>query len=241
MHFHSCLQTNFYLIRSGCFEESQCFASAASDGTVAISHCLEEGSWGITDENNQIMLFQKCIGLGTIKSGNERYLACCLRGGTIYLVPVVVEGTDRKDIIMYATPVDSADSGAVRYVHNFTAGVAQVKSWQDKRDKDGSSSMKCVAMIGWSGGKIDVYEMNTVNTRCNLMLDKLTERGTLTKFVEMIRNMDETHHQLQSSLLWKQAWDECMKTNEVEAVVRNLNDGAFEGTRLLILSLTNGA
>ena len=67
------------------------------------------------------------------------------------------------------------------------------------------------------------------------------EGGTLTKFVEMIRNMDETHHQLQSSLLWKQAWDECMKTNEVEAVVRNLNDGAFEGTRSLILSLTNGA
>lgn len=189
------------------------------------------------------MLSQKSIGLGTIKSENERYIACCLRGGTIYLVPVV-EGIDpRKDIMMYATPVDSADCGAVRYVHNFIAGLAQVKPWQGKREEDNSSSMKCAAMIGWSGGKIDVYEMNTAETNDNCLLNKLTERGTTSKMVEMIMNMDESHHQLKSSL-WKQAWDECMKANEVETVasrVRNLNDETFKGTRSLILSLVNGA
>ncbi|KAK1741615.1 hypothetical protein QTG54_007188 [Skeletonema marinoi] len=224
-----------------CFEESQkCFASATSDGTVSISHCLEEGSWGITDENNQIMLFQQCIGLGTIESGNERYLACCLRGGTIYLVPVAEGNNPRKDIVMYATPVDSADCGAVRYIQNFAAGLTQVKSWQEDDD---SSSMKYAAMIGWSGGKIDVYELNAEETRENLLLDILAERGTLSNFVKMLMNMDKRHNQLESSTLWKQAWDECTKANEVESVVnriRNPNDDTFEGTRLLILSLMNG-
>lgn len=161
----------------------------------------------------------------------------------MYLVPVV-EGIDpRKDIIMYATPVDSADCGAVRYAHNFIAGLAQVKPWQGKREEENSSSMKCAAMIGWSGGLIDVYEMNTVETRDNLLLDKLAERGTLSKFVETIMNMEEGHHQLQSSPVWKQAWDECMKANEGENVenrIRNPNDDTFEGTRSLILSLMNG-
>lgn len=185
------------------------------------------------------MLFQQCIGLGTIKSGNERYVACSLRGGTIYLVPVV-EGTHpRKDIVMYTTPVDLADCGAVRYVQNFAAGLAQVTSWQDD---DNSSSMKCVALIGWSGGKIDVHEMKTEELGDNTLLDKLTERGTLSKFVEMIMAMDENHNQLKSSKLWKQAWDECTKANEVDLaaeMIRNPNDQAFEGTRLLLLSLMN--
>jgi len=185
------------------------------------------------------MLFQQCIGLGTIKSGNERHVACCLRGGTIYLVPVV-EGTDpRKDIVMYATPVDLADCGAVRYVQNFAAGLAQVTSWQDD---DNSSSMKCAALIGWPGGKIDVYEMNTEEPGNNMLLDNLAERGTLSKFVKMLMTMDENHSQLESSTLWKQAWDECTKANEVDSAadrIRNPNDHTFEGTRLLLLSLMN--
>ena len=186
------------------------------------------------------MLFQQCIGLGTIESGNERYLACCLRGGTIYLVPVVEGNNPRKDIVMYATPVDSADCGAVRYIQNFAAGLAQVKSWQEDDD---SSSMKYAAMIGWSGGKIDVYELNAEETRENMLLDKLAERGTLSNFVKVLMNMEKSHNLLESSTLWKQAWDECTQANEVESVVnriRNPNDDTFEGTRLLVLSLMNG-
>lgn len=222
----------------GCFEESQqCFASATSDGTVAISHCIEEGTWGITDENNQIMLFQQCIGLGTIKSGNERYIACCLRGGTMYLVPVV-EGTDpKKDIVVYATPVDLADCGAVRYVQKFAAGMAKVTSWQDD---DNSSDMKCAALIGWSGGKIDVYEMKREEPGDNTLLEKVAEGGALSKFVETIMAMDENHIQLKSSAMWKKAWDECTNANEADSTadkIRNPNDHAFEGTRSLLLSL----
>ena len=157
----------------------------------------------------------------------------------MYLVPVV-EGTDpRKDIVMYTTPVDSADCGAIRYVHTFAAGLTEVKSWQED---DSSSIMKCVAMVGWSGGKIDVYEMNTEEPRDNLLLEKLAERGTLTKFVEMIMSMDENHKKLESSPLWKQARDECIKANEVENVIgsiRNPNDCTCEGARLLLFSLLN--
>ncbi len=155
----------------------------------------------------------------------------------MYLVPVV-EGTDpRKDIVMYATPVDLADCGAVRYVQNFAAGMAQVTSWQDD---DNSSSMKCAALIGWSGGKIDVYEMKREEPGDNTLLDKLAERGALSKFVEMMMTMDKNHNQLKSSKLWKQAWDECTNADEVDFAadrIRNPNDHTFEGMRSLLLSL----
>ena len=198
---------------------------------------MGDGLWGITDENNQIMLSQKCIGIGSIVSGNDRYIACCLRGGTIYLVPVVEGKDSRKEIVIYATPVDSRDIGAIRYVHNFSAGLAQVKT---ENETDKLSKKKVVAMIGWSGGKIDVYELPTFESKGNLLLDKLAEKGNLSKIVELLRNIKPSP--VQKSALWNQAWSECKEDNDVEVVANkivNPQDDAFGGTRLLISSLMN--
>ena len=158
----------------------------------------------------------------------------------MYLVPVVESSKSKKDIVMYATPVDSTDFGTVRYVHNFSAGLAQVKPWKDKKGEDISFNMKCTALVGWSGGKIDVYEMDVGERRENLLLEKIAERGTLSKVVETMLKMDESHHQLQSSALWKQAWEECKQMNEVETIVKSIrtpNDCSFEGMRSLLISL----
>ena len=61
-----------------CFEcpDKSCFASACSDGTVAISHYEpNSGSWGVMGEDNQVMLCQRCIGMGCITSEETRYVA----------------------------------------------------------------------------------------------------------------------------------------------------------------------
>ncbi|KAL9188557.1 hypothetical protein ACHAXT_006935 [Thalassiosira profunda] len=154
-----------------CFEGSRpCFASASSDGTVAISHCSpEDGSWGVMQANNQLMFFERCIGLAAVDGGG-RYVACCLRGGTIYLVPVVEPGTattDQNEIAMLSVPVDpdGEDDGLERFVQNFTAGTALVGNWKDplSRERYRASdkvSARVVAMVGWPGGNIDVYAIN---------------------------------------------------------------------------------
>jgi hypothetical protein len=153
------------------------------------------------------------------------------------MVPVVESSKSRKDIVMFATPVDSTDFGAVRCVQNFAAGVVQVKELKDRSREESSSSMKSTALVGWSGGRIDVYEINVGQERDNLLLEKIAERGTLSKVVEMMMKMDKSHPQLQSSALWKQAWDECQNANEVETVVssvRNPNDDSFEAMSSLL-------
>lgn len=231
-------------ITLGCFGEPQtCFASAASDGTVAISHCSEDGSWGVTDENNQVLFCHKVVGIGTIANGQERYLACCLRGGTMYLLPVAENSKSRKDIIMYATPVDPTDFGTVRYVHGFAAGMAQVKPWNNIKDDKSGYNTKCTAMVAWSGGKMDVYELDTGESRDDhLLLQKFAEKGTISKIVEMMLTMEEDHRHLQtSSALWKQAWEECKQAKEDEGtIVKSImsqNDDNFEGMRSLLLHL----
>ena len=149
----------------GCFEgPDQCFVSACSDGTVSISHCntLVE-PWGVMNEDNQLMLFQRCIGLGTfdtsLSSNNDltrRYVVCCLRGGTMYMVPVVEKDNTNNDTIMFTIPVDDGDDSLVRLVQSFTAGMAKVKRWKSSEDTETS---KDVALVGWQGGIIDVYEL----------------------------------------------------------------------------------
>lgn len=151
-------------ILEGCFEgPDPCFVSACSDGTVSISHCntLVE-PWGVLNEDNQLMFCQRCIGLGTfdasLPSNNDlsgRYVVCCLRGGTMYMVPVVEEDSTNNDIIMFTIPVDDGDDGdLVRLVHSFSAGMARVRRWKSSED-----TSKDVALVGWQGGIIDVYEL----------------------------------------------------------------------------------
>lgn len=146
----------------GCFEgHDPCFASAASDGTVAVSHAhTEDGSWGVIDEDNQIMLFERCIGLGTLDFEDDlpskfsldgslfrvgRYVACCFRAGTILLLPVAKkvsmtqkETTTGNGLIMFAAPVapNGDDDEVVHYVHSFTAGMFQVMHWNARLGKE---------------------------------------------------------------------------------------------------------
>jgi len=71
------------------------------------------------------------------------------------MVPVVEEDSTNNDIIMFTIPVDDGDDGdLVRLVHSFSAGMARVRRWKSSED-----TSKDVALVGWQGGIIDVYEL----------------------------------------------------------------------------------
>jgi len=75
----------------------------------------------------------------------------------MYMVPVVEGDSTNKDIIMFTIPADDGDDGdLVRLVHSFSAGMAKVKRWKSSEDTETS---KDVALVGWQGGIIDVYEL----------------------------------------------------------------------------------
>jgi hypothetical protein len=142
------------------------------------------------DEDNQIMLFQRCIGMGALDfddclpwsyslneslNGRGRYVACCLRAGTIFLVPVakneiIKETTRGNDLIMFMVPVtpNGDDDGVVHFVQSFTAGISQVMYSNAGLRKENVNSMrimmefvmKPIAVVGYPGGVLDVYEID---------------------------------------------------------------------------------
>ena len=76
----------------------------------------------------------------------------------MYMVPVVEGDSTNHDIIMFTIPVDDGDDGdLVRLVHSFSAGMAKVKRW--KSCSEDTETSKDVALVGWQGGIIDVYEL----------------------------------------------------------------------------------
>mmetsp|Transcript_21338 Transcript_21338/g.45095 ORF Transcript_21338/g.45095 Transcript_21338/m.45095 type:complete len:272 (+) Transcript_21338:1770-2585(+) len=250
----------------GCFEESDsCFASASSDGTVAISHYHpKHGSWGVMEEDNQIMLFQRCIGVGTFDYSNicpfksrldetvaKRYIACCLRGGTIYLIPVKEpSASGHNDITMLAAPLepDGDDDGVVRFAQNFTAGMAQVLSWTNQVLIDttkmigniSDSTKKSVAMVGWPGGNVDVYEVNPAQSRdTSILVGELVDSGVVTKLVERLLEVDKSHP-LITSELWRKVWHECDRVKNVDAILKGIKSTSrdFSAMRSMLLNLT---
>lgn len=233
---------------------TQCFAFAASDGTVAISHVNSDGSWGIHNSYNQIMLPQRCIGLGTIEHGpqnNIRHLCCCLRGGTIFVLPVnehvgSLSTFRHDDLTMYVVPFDPSgeDDGLVRFVQNFASGVVHVTPWDDiSRNAEHATNLddRPVALVGWNGGVIDVYEIScTVYDHDDDLFQQLIDKGLIVDLVEKLLVVNRNHPIISSSL-WRKAWDECNNQNKnINSILKGIKDAStsnFTSTRELIMSL----
>ena len=132
------------------------------------------------------MLFQRCIGMGALdfdyylpSSYSLNYVACCLRAGSILLVPVSknetlteTRTTRENDLIMFTVPVapNGDDDGAVHFVQSFTAGISQVMYSNAGLRKENVNSMrnmmefvmKPIAVVGYPGGVLDVYDISQV-------------------------------------------------------------------------------
>lgn len=232
-------------INVGNFSEGiPCFAFAASDGTVAVPHLNLDGSWGIHHDYNQIMLPHRCIGMGAICCESSNMLCCCSRGGTIYLMPVIDDRRNMSSlfshqITKHVVPTDSSgeDDGIVRYVQNFASGIVHVTPWEDPIRNDISS--KSVALVGWNGGTIEVYEVSSAgNGHCKALCEQIINRGG-AELVEKLLVVNKSHP-LISSALWCQAWDECNQTKNLSSVLEGIKDvsiGDFASTRALLMSL----
>lgn len=137
-----------------CFEGET--AIACHDGTVGVFHNDSNGL-GICHPDNQVLLFERCIGLGVIKD-MEEYLVCCLGGGTIYLLPISTASEPAKssEILRLAIPIESdEDTSTIRFIQCFAAGTSHVASM----GVNPSCEKKHIALLGWAGGVVDVHEI----------------------------------------------------------------------------------
>jgi hypothetical protein len=205
-------------LSGGCSTAAAC-AFGLADGTVGIatasmrpsSRDTDEGeavSWGIARRSDQLLLSYPAIGLGTVTlrsppsgsaaSSEAHYLACCLRGGTVYLVdllPTLGDSDDslpRRQLKVIAYPKDlDVDSSAVQQVQGFVAANINSRgAW--------CAESVPVLVYAWPGGILDVYACELqARTGCpRRLLEQLVENGSAQLLRELL--MESTDESLAS-------------------------------------------
>jgi hypothetical protein len=202
----------------------------------------DDGSWGIVNDFNQILLPQRCIGIGAIESttsNKARHVCCCLRGGTLYVVPVMEHGKKPQEepLTMFVAALDASgdDDGLVRYVQNFASGVVQLTCWQWPKQ----ASLNPVALVGWNGGRIDVYDVSPIEHAFDSALCGHLLANGGSALIEKLLIVSRSHP-LISSALWRDAWVECNKRKDLDSILKGVKDESttdFASTRALLMSL----
>ena len=223
--------------------------AALADGTVVIlsasSSTATDGEleWGIRLHRDQLLLSYPAIGMGIMDysiPGSKKkvpHMVCCLRGGTTYLVPTVVEqGQDEtpKDIIsvvMYPHDIDSDIE--FQRLQFFSAGeIAMLGGRLNRRFKQ----ERIPALIyAWPGGIIDVYAaelLQETGTATGLLLQELVSNGS----VELLRKHLSGSRQCPPK--WKSAQEEIQAWSPIAPLsLSDLSSNHLRAFRCVLLSL----
>lgn len=178
-------------------------------------------------------------------------MCCCLRGGTIFIVPVTEHignsSQITQEIMMLVAPVDSSGSedGIIRYVQSFGSGMVHVNDWEARSKIHNTNTFdkttsKAMFFIGWSGGTVDAYDIYpTESDQDEVFFEQLTCKDLVIRLIEklLLVNRDDP---LISSSLWRKAWDECNKQKDLRIIMKGIKNRLtddFTSTRALLMSL----
>lgn len=216
---HHFLTAHYGLLFSGPLVGAETFANAAialSDGTIAAITATEVNgdlSWGIARDFDQNLLSYPCIGCAPLlyNSGKQRsrmpYLACSLRGGSTYLIPLASSEQrnleDTSDILFFSLP-HCDEVRTPQYLQGFTAG---------NYCSTGSSKLSIpIFVYVWPGGVVDVYTPYVLGGRsCRSFStprdSAIFADGSVKPLLELLKSLKKTDTLLQNQL-WKDAWSE---------------------------------
>jgi hypothetical protein len=236
---------------------------ALADGTIALLSATTQGDdklrWGIANDYNQLLLPYPAIGCAPLNweaSLREPYIphvACCLRGGTTYLIPFF--SPDETDNTLPVTTFSLDVETQARHVVGFTAGnlimtPPKASSDQLKNSFNSTTTSRTtpVLVYGYAGGVIDIYSCELQNAMpCRPMithrerstLEELVSNGSIQLLAELLGSLEERDSLLAQSA-WKQAWIERNALSE-STTVTDLLLANLAGTRTLLLQLSENS
>jgi hypothetical protein len=200
------------------------FAAALSDGTIAVMHAtFADGSlrWGVN--GSQIALSFPAIGIASVTFSTGSHVACCLRSGTVYLVP-----ENDTPVAAILAPVERESS--TQYLQGFHAGNMLVKGITSYSDLP-------VFVYSGAGGILQVYSCVLLSqTEKDSVLRELVENGSVTllrDFLCSLRGEDP----LLIMDLWNLARDEFLHANDTPTFSM-LSSASFANTRRLLIELS---
>jgi hypothetical protein len=179
-------------------------AAALADGTVLVlsAHLSEEKSlvWGVSSLSDQLVLSYPAIGAGRVQYRSRQdqsavpHVACCLRGGTTYLVPIrdsfasARENKDPEDLLAIALPHDVDVDTSYRYVQAFAAG--------DLAGQTSVGGTLPVLLYAMPGGIMEIYSCELLPKKKSsnaeeLLLGQLVANGSATILKTLLLTLDK--------------------------------------------------
>ena len=230
-----------------CRVDDSSWAAALADGSVGILHSFPSSastatiSWGVLVESHQATLPYPAIGLGKLDLEGKSHLAWCLRGGTVYCLPMDEVGADeakpRNGIPTFLPPAE--DEEDFSFLHGFAAGDIQLRG--DEVTSASTMEKRPVIVYSGDGGIMEVcicglLRQSNEEIVHRVALRRMVENGTIQMLLDAFRSMNDGARLLKKPA-WSQAYQECQTRDaNVDAVMANTSN-AFSHTRSLLLSL----
>lgn len=240
-----------------------------SDGTLAriYAECTSVSqpdmlSWGVSSATDQCVLSYPTIGLGHVylplakeSPTSERvpHIACCLRGGTVYLVPITTSSSSdaARPIYTLSYPHEVDRDAHFQQLHGFTACALQPRSITKKSgdstaggETEGSLT-NTFLFFAWPGGIIDVYLCGLTDRQTkesvekSTLLEKLWSNGTVQMLSDSLLHQSNDCPPEGFSIeltQWQNALTDISKRG-APASFDELKTEGFQSLRSLILTL----
>ena len=221
------------------------WAAALADGSVGILHSFPSTSestptmsWGVLLDSHQATLPYPAIGLGKLDLRGKPHLAWCLRGGTVYCLPMDEDGADKPQRFPTFLP-PAEDEEDFSFLHGFAAGNINLQN--DEGTSTSTMETKPIIIYSGDGGIMEVYICGLLlkgneDVIHRVSLQKMADNGTIRLLLDGFRSMQDECRLLKKPT-WSQAYQECQaRDTDVDAVMANASN-AFCHTRALLLSL----
>ena len=192
--------------------------------------------WGVSNESDQVVLSYPAIGLATVSLSTGRYLACCLRGGTVYLVPESDSNTV-KPVLVILGHVDVGKEPSTHYLQGFTAGNVLVNGVKTAVSKNQNLA---VLIYSSAGGVLKVNSCELLaQTEQDSILLELVHNGTAQLLRELLCSVDDDDGLLRSSDVWRRARRELIQAKDDALTAEMLNSLSFVHTRQVLIQLAS--
>eukprot|EP00980_Cylindrotheca_fusiformis_P016804 scaffold5064_cov121-Cylindrotheca_fusiformis.AAC.18 len=232
------------------FHDGRQCGVALSDGSVAILSSQTElrhasSSWGITNDVHQLLFSYPVVGCGHIHMDDIHYMACCLRAGTCFMIPL---SALEKGIVAVPYPHDVDLDCTSLYIQGFTSGELRVSS----TGNGGSRSCTLPILVYAAAGGLDVYSCGLVYPKVKdvrkekeqaeqrIFLKKTLESDLLPLVVKIMNQMenDDTDALWQDSR-WKAAHSEvkALPSFSESITAEQLSGHSFSSLKNLLILL----
>lgn len=207
----------------------------------------EEVVWGVSPQNGQFLLSFPSVGRGVVTIKGKQFVACALRGGTVYLFPLCTESSATTDaphdeeILSTHYPDDISRDSSVQQLQDFVAADVELSVMGDTQPGSFPLLFFC-----WPGGIVDVYCAHLLPSSDETYEDfaPLMENGAVDELCRLLRDLSSSSDpdNLLSDPLWSKSRDEiqaAVKTNETSMTLQDIGSRQFLSFRRLLRQLAD--